>query len=121
MSINMTLVDLGGGIGIPYHEDDKGLDFNDINNLVLKLKTEFSLDSIWLEPGRYCIGHFGYYLTKVTDRKTVRGQEILVLDGGINHLARPALTGNQFPCELLRDSNSSYPTTAGWRGATQQF
>jgi diaminopimelate decarboxylase len=29
------------------------------------------------------------------------------MEGGINHLARPALTGNQFPCELFRESFQS--------------
>ena len=107
LKINMTVIDLGGGIGIPYDKADQDIDFKDINNLVMKLKNEFSLDAIWLEPGRYCTGPYGHYLTQVTDRKTVREKEILVLEGGINHLARPALTGNQFPCELFRKSNES--------------
>jgi diaminopimelate decarboxylase len=107
LKINMTVIDLGGGIGIPYDKADKDIDFNDVNDLVLKLKNEFSLDSIWLEPGRYCTGPYGHYFTQVTDRKTVREKEILVLEGGINHLARPALTGNQFPCESFRESNEA--------------
>jgi len=107
LKIDMTVIDLGGGIGIPYDNADKNIDFKDINDLVMKLRNEFSLDSIWLEPGRYCTGPYGHYLTQVTDRKTVREKEILVLEGGINHLARPALTGNQFPCELFRESNEA--------------
>ena len=35
---------------------------------------------------------------EIIDRKTVRGKEILVLNGGINHIARPALVNQFFPC-----------------------
>ena len=104
LGINIKVIDLGGGIGIPYDKTDIAIDFKDVNDLVIKLRNEYALDSIWLEPGRYCTGPYGYYFTQVTDRKTVRGKKILVMEGGINHLARPALTGNQFPCELFRES-----------------
>ena len=45
-------------------------------------------------------------MNKVIDRKKVRGQNLLIMEGGINHLARPALTGQSFPCSLFRDSKA---------------
>ena len=54
---------------------------------------------------RYAVGSCGYYFAKVVDRKTVRGKEVIVLNGGINHMARPALTGQFFPCELVSQVN----------------
>ena len=59
-----------------------------------------------MELGRFAVGTCGHYLSQVVDRKSVRGREILVLDGGINHLARPALTEESFPCELFRNSQA---------------
>ncbi|WP_127716185.1 PLP-dependent decarboxylase [Halobacteriovorax sp. HLS] len=106
LNIEMKVIDLGGGLGIPYTKEEKEIDFKDVNSLLVKLKKEYKLDIIWMELGRYCTGPYGYYLSQVIDRKTVRGKELLVLDGGINHLARPALTNQSFPCELFRDSNA---------------
>jgi diaminopimelate decarboxylase len=106
MNIEMKVIDLGGGLGIPYKADETPIDFKDVNKLLVKLKDTYSLDIIWMELGRYCTGPYGHYLSQVIDRKTVRGKELLVLDGGINHIARPALTNQSFPCELFRDSDA---------------
>jgi diaminopimelate decarboxylase len=107
LNIKMKILDLGGGIGIPYTNEESAVDFNEIKRLLKKVKNDFSFEHIWMELGRYAVGPYGTYMTQVIDRKKVRGQEILVLDGGINHIARPALTGQPFPCELLRKSTVS--------------
>jgi diaminopimelate decarboxylase len=46
-----------------------------------------------VEPGRFLVGPAGAYLTRVVDTKRVRGQAVAIVDGGINHLLRPALVG----------------------------
>ena len=58
-----------------------------------------------MELGRYAVGECGTYCTKVIDKKTVRNRDLLILEGGINHLLRPALTGQSFPCEMISSSN----------------
>lgn len=110
MGIVPEILDLGGGIGIPYQNESKTVDFNEINKALKDLKSEFSYSKIWMELGRYAVGPYGTYMTQVIDRKKVRGVELLVLDGGINHIARPALTDQAFPCELYRESDAT-PST----------
>jgi diaminopimelate decarboxylase len=107
LGIELKVLDLGGGIGIPYSKDQSAVDFSHINELLQKVKKSFGFEHIWMELGRYAVGPYGTYMTQVIDRKNVRGREILVLDGGINHIARPALTGQAFPCELFRESSAS--------------
>jgi diaminopimelate decarboxylase len=46
---------------------------------------------VLLEPGRYLVGPAGAYVTRVVDRKAVRGAEVAIVDGGIHHLLRPVL------------------------------
>jgi diaminopimelate decarboxylase len=106
MNIPMNVVDLGGGLGITYDGQPNPLDFKDVNDVLTELKNHFNLKKIWMELGRFAVGTCGHYLTQVVDRKTVRGRELLVLDGGINHIARPALTNQSFPCELFRESDA---------------
>lgn len=100
------VIDFGGGLGIPYTLDEKPLLWEDVNATLERIKQQFSLQEVWLELGRYVTGSCGYYATRVVDRKTVRGQEVLVCAGGINHIARPVLTGQSFPCTLARDSQA---------------
>jgi len=106
MNIPLDVLDLGGGLGIPYSQNESSLDFKDVNKLLSRLIKDYSLNSIWMELGRFAIGESGHYLCKIVDRKHVRGREILVLEGGINHLCRPAITNQPFPCELFRESSS---------------
>ena len=48
-----------------------------------------------LEPGRFLVGPAGAYLARVVDRKTVGGSVVAILDGGVHHLLRPALVGQE--------------------------
>ena len=107
IKIHPHIIDLGGGLGIPYQFQNERIDFKDINNILVTLKNRYGLEKIWMELGRYAVGECGYYLTQVIDRKQVRGRDILVLDGGTNHIARPALTGQAFPCQVLDDNKSN--------------
>ncbi len=100
MKFDLKILDLGGGLGLSY-KDDRELHFEDVHSLLVSLKEKYELQKIWLELGRFSIGKFGSYFTRVVDIKTVRGKNLIVTEGGINHMARPALVGESFPCEAF--------------------
>ena len=102
---DFEIMDVGGGLGIPYR-GEAPLDWKLINDLVLEMQQKYDIPSVWLEMGRYLTGPYGTYATHVVDRKHTHGKELLVLAGGINHLARPALLGQSFPVSLLRESRA---------------
>ncbi len=106
VNVDLKVIDLGGGIGIPYEKGEQRVPFDKINEVLVSLKKKHKLQKIWMELGRYAVGECGLYLSQVIDRKKTRGVDILVLDGGINHIARPALTGQSFPCEVLYHDES---------------
>lgn len=110
MNFKLRILDLGGGLGVPYHAKDERLPFSKVARLLGHIRREMKLEEIWMELGRYTVAEIGRYFVKVIDRKTVRGRELLVLEGGINHLARPALTGQPFPAEILRESSAPTKT-----------
>ncbi len=101
MNINLQVCDLGGGLGVPYNTDKLALNFNQVHNVLLKLKEKYKIPQIYMELGRYLVADCGYYVSKIIDQKIVRGQDIVVTEGGSNHIARTALTGEQFPCDAL--------------------
>lgn len=102
LGLELQVLDLGGGLGVPYHKEQTPLEFSHVADLLKDLIEHFKLNDVWMELGRYSVAECGLYLAPIIDRKKVRGQEILVLEGGINHIARPALTRESFPAEAFR-------------------
>lgn len=117
-NLEFELIDAGGGLGIPYSEEENFLDTeklgNNLHDLTNKAvyKEFLSGKNIILEPGRYLSGLAGIYLTKVLYTKESCGKKILLTDGGINHLLRPALIGQSHPIinlsAELRGEDSKY-------------
>ncbi len=95
----IDLIDLGGGLGIPYSTDEYPLDIAALGEGLGRLLA----DNAWfkgellLEPGRWLVGPIGVYLSRVLRTKHSRGSDFAILEGGVNHLLRPALTGQSFP------------------------
>ena len=56
-----------------------------------------------LEPGRFLVGPAGAYLARVVDRKTVDGSIVVILDGGVHHVLRPALVGQEHRIRAFGD------------------
>ncbi len=102
MDRRLEVVDLGGGLGIPYNDDEGPLDLDRLARGLEALTDEMDASPLlrgaqWLlEPGRYLVGPCGAYLARVVDTKAGPDRTVVTtLDGGIHHLLRPALVGSQ--------------------------
>jgi len=104
LKFELKILDLGGGLGIPYTAAEPSLDWSQLVAALAEIKQQAGVNELWLELGRFAVGEYGHYLTNVVDRKRNYQQELLVLEGGINHLLRPAITDQPFPVQLLRTS-----------------
>ena len=101
--LHFEQIDLGGGLGIPYAPDQAPLEVAQLGqglSRVLEQHTWFSGELI-LEPGRFLAGPCGMYLARVVRIKESRGTRFAILEGGINHLLRPLLTGEPFPVRVV--------------------
>jgi diaminopimelate decarboxylase len=84
-------IDLGGGLGIPYHDGDASLDLTAVRHGIPALIARRDGDpllraaKIVLEPGRYLVGPAGIYVMSVNAVKTSRGQRFVICDGGMHH------------------------------------
>jgi diaminopimelate decarboxylase len=99
LGLALDLIDLGGGLGIPYAEGEAELDIGAFGSGLGELLSENAWFSgrIVVEPGRYLAGPEGVYLARVIRTKASRGTNFAILEGGLNHLLRPLLTGSPFP------------------------
>ncbi len=90
-------LNIGGGFGIPYFENDSPLDLGPIGENLERLMAErirpgLPEARIVVELGRYIVGEAGVYVTRIVDRKESRGKTFLVVDGGLHH--QLAASGN---------------------------
>jgi len=103
LGIEIQVLDLGGGLGIPYNDKEGPLNWRTVVSALTNLQKRLGKNTqIWMELGRYIVGPYGCYVTSIVDRKTVRDKELLILTGGVNHLLRPVLTQQPFPVTALR-------------------
>ena len=126
VGVPLRLVDLGGGLGIPYEVHEDPLDLQRLGHGLAALIDGWAGDPsmaearLLVEPGRWLVGPAGAYLSRVVDRKTVGGEHVVILDGGVHHLLRPALVGTDhvlraFPGRpdgpAIRAADRTFPVT----------
>ena len=88
--INFKFIDLGGGMGISYSQDEKPVNLKQYAKLVNKfIKNKNS--RVIFEPGRFIIANAAILITKIIYVKKSNGKNFVVLDAGMNNLMRPAL------------------------------
>ena len=106
LGVNLNVLDLGGGLGIPYTQNDDTLSWDALITALANIKRHAGVNELWMELGRYAVGECGHYANPVVERKLNYGQQQVILSGGINHLLRPAVTNQDFPAQLLRNSTA---------------
>lgn len=100
----LDLIDLGGGLGVRYAVAEPTLDIRAVGaglGRVLQENPWFT-GELLLEPGRWLSAPTGVYCARVVRTKVSRGERFVMLEGGINHLLRPLMTGQAFPTLALR-------------------
>ena len=94
LNINFEYVNMGGGYGIPYKDEDASLDIDEVFSNVSKVFHKFfsreKIPEFWIEPGRSIVGNTGILLCKVTGIKKSY-KNFVGLDAGMETLMRPAL------------------------------
>lgn len=88
--IHLHHIDLGGGLGIYYHEGQTEPLVADYLRPLLDRLTGRGL-RVLLEPGRRLVGNAGVLLTKVEFLKHGEDKHFAIVDAAMNDLARPAL------------------------------
>ena len=85
----ISCLDIGGGLGIKYHNEKKG----DPALLIKEIKRRLNGTNykFILEPGRSIIGNAGILISKVEYIKEAGDKKFAIVDTGMNDLIRPSL------------------------------
>lgn len=90
---NITTLDLGGGLGIPYGpEDAPPPSPEDYANLIDEIFGDSGC-RIFLEPGRLIAGNAGILVTSVIRTKKGEAKNFIIVDAAMTELMRPTLYG----------------------------
>jgi diaminopimelate decarboxylase len=84
-------VDLGGGLGIPYRDDDEPPPHPQAYAEVVKRATRDLDCRLIFEPGRLLVGNAGILVTRVLFVKHGEARNFVVVDAAMNDLIRPTL------------------------------
>lgn len=97
--LSPEIMNLGGGFGIPYFKGQTAVDAPSLGRALSEGLDSFRADNprfsktrFIFELGRFLIGRYGAYVSRVTEIKETRGKRFVILDGGMHHCF-PA-TGN---------------------------
>jgi diaminopimelate decarboxylase len=86
--VEIQYLDIGGGLGIPYRNEEPPVP-KDLARSLLPLLKHRRLTLI-VEPGRSIVGNAGILVTKTLYLKKGDGKEFVIVDAGMNDLIRPS-------------------------------
>jgi diaminopimelate decarboxylase len=107
---DLSFIDFGGGIGVPYRENEKRIDIGMLGRMVSERFESFAGQrgggasggnetggsglKLVIEPGRYLVAESGFLLATVASVKVEQKHRFVGINTGFNHLVRPAMYGS---------------------------
>ncbi|WP_046214977.1 diaminopimelate decarboxylase [Paenibacillus wulumuqiensis] len=121
--IYFSVINLGGGFGIRYTEEDSPLQVSDyVQAIAESVKKHFAdsegtVPQIWIEPGRSIVGDAGTTLYTVGTSKDIPGiRKYVSVDGGMSDNPRTALYDAKYEAVIANraaDETSELVSVAG--------
>jgi diaminopimelate decarboxylase len=96
-------IDLGGGLGIPYREDNEPPPDPDAYAAIVKRATKGLDCKLIFEPGRLIVGNAGILVTRVLYVKRGEAKTFIIVDAGMNDLIRPTLYDAHHEIRAVRE------------------
>ncbi|MFN4244901.1 MAG: diaminopimelate decarboxylase [Brevinematia bacterium] len=109
---DVEFIDIGGGIGIPYKENETQFDLKSFGQEISKLMDYFSDKEkrnvkLLIEPGRYLVAESGVLIAKVVEIKKTPEYNFVIINTGFNHLVRPVMYGSYHEIINISKLNSN--------------
>jgi diaminopimelate decarboxylase len=97
-------IDLGGGLGVPYREDNEPPPDPDAYAAIVKRATAGLGCKLIFEPGRLIVGNAGILVARVLYVKRGEAKTFIIVDAGMNDLVRPTLYDAHHDIRAVRES-----------------
>ena len=110
VDFKFDFIDLGGGIGISYKNDNKKFNYANYQKSIIKHLGKYN-SKIIFEPGRSIVANTGILISKIIYIKKNQSKNFIILDAGMNDLMRPALYGAKHRIIPINKTNKFSNTT----------
>ena len=110
---DLAFVDIGGGFGVPYRENERPLDLDEVGD---RVRTAMSgVDArLGLEPGRYVVADAELILTEVNTIKQAPSTTVVGVDASLATLIRPAMFDAYHPIRnMSAPDRDALPVSVG--------
>ncbi|MBS3808587.1 MAG: diaminopimelate decarboxylase [Desulfobacterales bacterium] len=113
LRIDFEFINMGGGLGIPYHPQDTPLDIHSMAEEISELYEKYiakhgRAPALFMESGRYMTGPHGVLVTRAINRKDIYRKYIGV-DSCMSALMRPGMYGAYHHIEVPGKSPEKGP------------
>ncbi|XVH30958.1 diaminopimelate decarboxylase [Haloferacaceae archaeon DSL9] len=113
---DLEYVDVGGGFGVPYRNDEPPLDLDAVATATRDAlgtldRSDGRPVQLAIEPGRYVVADAGVLLARVNTVKEARDATVAGVDAGMTTLLRPALYGAYHEIANLTGAGPAIPVT----------
>lgn len=103
---DLQFVNLGGGLPVVYHPDDKPMPLQEWGTALSDSMAEFSRElgrdiRLYIEPGRYVVAESGMLIAEVQAVKYTPEYNFIIVNTGLNHNIRPSFYGSYHPIEFI--------------------
>ncbi|URJ29189.1 diaminopimelate decarboxylase [Blochmannia endosymbiont of Camponotus modoc] len=110
--IDVHVISAGGGLTIPYQNNDIVLDVNhyfQLWNNARKYISQYLNHTVTLEiePGRFLVAESGILITQIRAVKDMGNRHFVLIDAGYNDLMRPVMYGSYHHISLVPGDNRS--------------
>ena len=102
-------IDLGGGLGIPYRDDNEPPPDPAAYAAIVKKATAGLGCKLIFEPGRLIVGNAGILVTRVLYVKPGEAKTFVIIDAGMNDLVRPTLYDAHHEILPVRQAEAGAP------------
>jgi diaminopimelate decarboxylase len=105
---DLDIIDIGGGLGIPYEEKESPIDIESLGKRISERMEAFNKEygreiTLYMEPGRYIVGDAGFLLMKAVNKKSTPLFNFVGVNSGFHHLLRPMAYGSHH--QIVNGSN----------------
>jgi diaminopimelate decarboxylase len=111
LDVHIGFINLSGGVGIPYREDQSPADIEDIGARVKKVYNQILVPAgmgdvaLCTELGRFMLGPYGCLVTKALHQKHIH-KEYIGVDACACNLMRPAMYGAYHHITVMGKENA---------------
>ena len=112
---DLQFVNLGGGLPVVYHPDDRPMPLQAwgaaLSSGMERFSRELNRDiRLYIEPGRYVVAESGTLIAEVQAVKHTPEYNFVIVNTGLNHNIRPSFYGSYHPIRFVsHDGRSPEP------------